>query len=57
MSKKPTPKLPTHAKCPQCGEEVKLCSYVYAHWDIELCRTCEKCGCYHGLRLGRTYEL
>lgn len=36
-------KLPTHAKCPECGDEGKLDPYAYAHWDIELCRECP-CG-------------
>jgi len=56
MAMKKLPKLPKTAKCPKCGKETGLSGYVYAHWDIELCRTCE-CGCYHGLLRGKTYEL
>lgn len=27
-----------------CGEKVRYPGYVYAHWDIPLIYTCEKCG-------------
>lgn len=53
-SKKP---LPTHAKCPKCGDEVKLDAWIYAHWDIELKKTCEKCGSTLGLKRGYVYVI
>src|SRR6266496_821172 len=49
-------KLPTHATCPACGIKTRLTGYVYAHWDIELIRTCD-CGCAHGLLRGHSYVL
>lgn len=48
--------LPKSAKCPRCGVETTFDPYVYAHWNIELTRTCE-CGCEIGLLRGHAYEL
>lgn len=48
--------LPKSAKCPRCGVETTFDLYVFAHWNIELTRTCE-CGCEIGLQRGIAYEL
>ncbi len=41
--------LPTHEKCPHCGNKRKIPLYVYAHWSDTFTTTCEKCG--------KTYEM
>lgn len=36
--------LPTHTKCPHCGHEMRMALWCYAHWNIRIEATCEKCG-------------
>lgn len=46
--------LPKGFTC-ECGQEHEYSGYVYAHWDIQLVKTCEECGREYTILRGRAY--
>jgi len=37
----------------ECGKQHDYPAYVYAHWDVPLVHTCDKCGRQHDVLRGK----